>query len=323
MFLKTISRKNFNYKTINYMDKIVCALCKKEMCSLGRHLQKHGIVLKQYKEMFPGVPTSSQSTKELRKATSLKNFGVENPRQSTKIINKAKATCLSKYGVENPSQNEEISVRATLERERTFMRKYGVKHNMLVPEIAKKRAASVVGRSQSEESNQKRRDSVRRTFQKRYGVSGPGGLTDKVREGMRRKYGAENPSQVPDLRRKAFKRAVKNGTLKPNKPERLIMDLGIPSLMYNAAGGSLIVQDAETQKCRIPDFVVLGQQKVVEHFGSFYHGQRRTGKPCEVHKSEVIEFYRKNGYSCLVVWDCTSRNIEDVKARIESFVIDK
>ena len=62
-------------------------------------------MLKQY-----GVENPSQSSKiqEKKRQTFLENYGVENPFQSEEIKNKIKKTNLEKYGVENPGQSPEI-----------------------------------------------------------------------------------------------------------------------------------------------------------------------------------------------------------------------
>ena len=298
------------------MYHITCNICNKDFKSLGSHLWLvHNITIREYKSRFPGVITSCQETKDLRKATMIKNHGVENPMQSEAIQKKAQETCLIIYGVTNPMKNEEVIQKARIERENTFFEKYGVIHNMYVPEFAEKSGKSRRGNVQSLESNQKRSDSVKNTFQELYGVSGPGGLTDRVKAGMLLKHGAENPSQVPELKRKA----IKSSQIKPNKPESLINNLKIPLLQCNVRG-DFIVQNMETKKLRIPDFIVQGQNKVIEHFGSFDHGPKRTNISCIEHEQEVINWYKDNGYNCLVIWDCTIKNKNEVKLKIEKFI---
>ena len=58
-------------------------------------------------------PMLIQETKEKIKATCLEKYGFEHPLQSEKTKEKMKATCLEKYGVENPSQNSEIAERTS------------------------------------------------------------------------------------------------------------------------------------------------------------------------------------------------------------------
>jgi hypothetical protein len=63
-------------------------------------------------------------TREKRKKTCVKIFGVEYPTQSEKIKEKTKQTCIKKYGVMCPLQSESVQEKTR----KTCLKKYGVSH---------------------------------------------------------------------------------------------------------------------------------------------------------------------------------------------------
>jgi G:T-mismatch repair DNA endonuclease (very short patch repair protein) len=72
---------------------------------------------------------------------------------------------------------------------------------------------------------------------------------------------------------------------------------------------------------RIPDFVnVNGKKKVIELFGDWWHGERRTGRTKEQEELRCIKHYADFGYSCLIVWQSEFANNSLLKTKIEGFV---
>lgn len=78
-----------------------------------------------------------------------------------------------------------------------------------------------------------------------------------------------------------------------------------------------------------PDFLCLRKKKVIEHFGIWWHGTKITGKSKEDHEKERIEYFKKYGYNCLIIWEDEIKsgkslyniknNLNDVKNKIITF----
>ena len=66
-------------------------------------------------------PSQSESIKQKKKETTLKNYGVEHPLQSEQLKQKAKQTCIERWGCEYAMQNPEISGRSGA----SLLEKYG------------------------------------------------------------------------------------------------------------------------------------------------------------------------------------------------------
>lgn len=95
--------------------------------------------------------------------------------------------------------------------------------------------------------------------------------------------------------------------LRPNKPEQAIIDLAEERrwpLSY-VGDGSLVIHR------RCPDFH-NGDHKVIEIFGDYWH---RGQNP-----QEKIEYYKKYGYDCLVIWEHELEQKDQVVSRIEKFL---
>jgi hypothetical protein len=118
-----------------------------------------------------------------KKQTFLKNYGVENPQQSSEIREKSRKTNLERYGVENPFQSEACREKS----KETMIAKYGV-------EFA----------GQSEVLQEQ----MRKTNLERYGAENPFAsdeIKKKLRSTMLEKHGASNPQQAPEIRARTRK----------------------------------------------------------------------------------------------------------------------
>ena len=126
-------------------------------------------------------PMLIQETKEKIKATNLEKYGFEHPLQSQKTKEKIKATCLEKYGFENTFQSDEVKDKIKA----TNIEKYGVKHPMLIQETKEK---------------------IKATNLEKYGFENPfqsQEVKDKMKTTCLEKYGFENPMQSHEVRNKS------------------------------------------------------------------------------------------------------------------------
>ena len=116
-------------------------------------------------------PMLIQETKEKIKATCLEKYGFEHPLQSQKTKEKIKATCLEQYGFENPFQSEEVKDKI----KKTCLEKYGVENPMLIQETKEKIKATCLGKYGFEHplQTQEVRDKIKATCLEKYGVENP------------------------------------------------------------------------------------------------------------------------------------------------------
>jgi very-short-patch-repair endonuclease len=58
---------------------------------------------------------------------------------------------------------------------------------------------------------------------------------------------------------------------------------------------------------------------IIEAFGSYWHGEKRTGMTNEEAVAERTEHFAKYGYKTLVIWENEMKNISNVRIKILEF----
>jgi len=112
-------------------------------------------------------------------------------------------------------------------------------------------------------------------------------------------------------------------SVSPNKPETIILDL-LNEIFPNefVFGGSTIWINGKN-----PDFVNEDQKMIIEHFGSYYHGEEhrirkyKDYKNNKEHELEKINFFRDSGYDCLIIWENELKNIKNLSEKIIDFYV--
>ena len=103
---------------------------------------------------------------------------------------------------------------------------------------------------------------------------------------------------------------------KPNKPERILMNI-LNELFFN---DYIYVGDYKFWVGRKnPDFLCLKKKKIIEHFGTWWHGEELTGIENSIHEKERVNYFNKHGYDCLIIWENELDNIEQLKKKIIEF----
>lgn len=69
-----------------------------------------------------------------------------------------------------------------------------------------------------------------------------------------------------------------------------------------------------------PDFInINGQKKIIEMFGSYWHGEERT-KRTKRHEEQIrIRHFAKYGFKTLIVWQHELKNIEQLRRKLIKF----
>jgi len=129
---------------------------------------------------------------------------------------------------------------------------------------------------------------------------------ENVRRGIIKKF-----MDDPDYARRVAAHDI------PNKKEKRLLKL-LDELFpnqYKFTGDFSFWVDKQN-----PDFVNCnGQKKVIEHFGDYYHGEEKTGKPNAIHEEERKAKYGEFGFDCLVVWEHELENEEELRKKLIEF----
>lgn len=118
-------------------------------------------------------------------------------------------------------------------------------------------------------------------------------------------------SQNPDF----YKKMIRTVNLKPNKPELILINLFKKlDLDYKYVGDFSLWVDGKN-----PDFINNKTNKIIEHFGSYWHDEKVTKISNDKHCSDRINHFEKNGYRCLIIWEHELKNIEKTTEKILEF----
>jgi len=113
----------------------------------------------------------------------------------------------------------------------------------------------------------------------------------------------------------------KSSTQKPNKKERKLNEIlqKLCPKEYKYVGGFAFMIDGKN-----PDFInVGGQKKLIEFFGDYWHGERRTGKTNAEAERIRKAHYTKFGWKTLIIWEHELKNVEALEEKIRGFHNDE
>jgi len=138
----------------------------------------------------------------------------------------------------------------------------------------------------------------------------------KIRGPRPSMQGGKNPMKKAEVIRKQIRAC---GT-KPNKPERFLDKL-FQRLLPNQikyTGDGKDEDSIVAGKC--PDFMFTdGQKKIIEHFGDWWHGEKKTGIPNKQHEQERIDLFAKEGYQTLVIWEYELDDLVKLVKKVSDF----
>ena len=170
-------------------------------------------------------------SKEKRKQTCLKKFGVESPLQSKECRNKGKDTMLKLYGVENPSHSEEIKDKI----KQTCLEKYGG-HPGKSEIIKKQKKQTCLKKYGVENPSQAKeiKDKKTTTFFKNYGVSCNLKLENTkeiIKQTNLEKYGVEYASQSPQIKEQIKQTCLINHGVEYSLQSKIVKEKGKKTML--------------------------------------------------------------------------------------------
>jgi endogenous inhibitor of DNA gyrase (YacG/DUF329 family) len=108
---------------------------------------------------------------------------------------------------------------------------------------------------------------------------------------------------------------------KPNKEEKKLIEILntiLPGEYKYVGDGSFWIKVGN--KNVNPDFInVKGQKKIIELFGNFWHGEKRTGRTKIEEEQQRTVLFDRCGYKPLVIWGKELKDIGKLKYRLELF----
>lgn len=293
---------------IKDFDYVVCKICNKKMKQITyKHLKHHNITVEEYKDKFPNELIRCTKSKNIhikhQNETNNKRYNCDRPLQNKDIKNKADKTLLTNHGVKNAFNIDGANEKS----KQTQLLKYGAE----TPFNKESKLREKIDKSaQTIEAKNKRVDSFRKTCLKKYGVDHNWKIKSiriKCVNTLEKRYGYRSVFSNEDIIKKALNKCLSK---QPNKPETIILNI-VGNKGWYSGNGSYWIR-FKNGKNKNPDIKIHGVNKVIEHYGSYWHRNDSS--------DEIIKLYKEVGYDCLVIWEYELDDIESVKLKIESFI---
>jgi hypothetical protein len=132
---------------------------------------------------------------------------------------------------------------------------------------------------------------------------------EKRKETLKRKSEEE--------KNKSLERWFKSNKIKPNKAEIFtdtLVQIARPNEFIYSGDGKIFIAG------KVPDwFNTNGKKQLIEMFGTYWHGEKRTGLTNQQEEDRLKSHYAKYGYNCLVIWESELKEPEKVIHKIRSF----
>ena len=115
-----------------------------------------------------------------------------------------------------------------------------------------------------------------------------------------------------------FQRKYQNGLkVKMNKVEKEIEKLLLQLEIYSFE----FVGDFKFWiNGKNPDFINKEDKKIIEFFGTHWHGEELTGISNKEHEQNRIQHFEKEGYKVLIIWENELKNVNFLKEKILEFM---
>jgi len=105
----------------------------------------------------------------------------------------------------------------------------------------------------------------------------------------------------------------------PTKPEKelnKILQKNFPKEWKYVGGG----KNPEYVGHKCPDFInVNGEGKIIELYGDYWHSKKMTGRPKKQEEKNKINYFKKKGYSTLIIWEHELKNKNKLETKINQF----
>lgn len=248
---------------------------------------------------FYGRHHTDRAKEKLRKKT-IERYSIKD--ENGKSINN------SMYGKHHTEETK---------RKISKVRLQGLKEGRIIPiwkgkKLSKQHCKNISlakkGKTRSNESKRKQAEGIKKLWQDKNHKYNSIGYMNKMILAGKNKWRNE----------KIYKKIIKNMNLKPNIPEKVLINLfKKEKLQYKYVGdGKFWIEG------RNPDFInVNGQKKIIELFGDYWHSEKHLKRKNKLERSETntLKHYKKYGYSTLIIWERELKNVNNVLGKIRRF----
>lgn len=118
--------------------------------------------------------------------------------------------------------------------------------------------------------------------------------------------------ETEEQRDKRIKKSIKGLKIKPNKPEKIMINIiRENNFPFNFVGDGQVIIGGFN-----PDFLSRNPKHIIEFFGDYWHNLPRY-KDLDKRR---LETYKKYGYKVLVVWEHELKNPFQVVKKIKEFI---
>jgi len=286
-------------------SRVVCLICGESFCMLSTHLKTHGTNVYEYEVKFPGAPTISKESQEIRSRNKLGNKNALGHSMSKESKLQSSETHLKLFQ-EDPEYAKSISKSVSK----------ALMGHEVAEETRRRISAGNTGKTMSKESKQRNREAhlgkvmsedARQNMsiaQSESYVSDPtrsGRISESLRQtnvqdptvNARRSSTMRETWKDPRYV-EAWSEGMKKGLhTRPNGPETVVLSTlskHFPGEWKYTGGNDVRIGRHN------PDFMnVNGKKQVIEVFGVWWHSEEEV-EPLIVH-------YKKYGFNCLVIWE--------------------
>lgn len=120
--------------------------------------------------------------------------------------------------------------------------------------------------------------------------------------------------QDPAYRAHAIRLILSGAGVRPTLPEirvRKVLNEHFPGEWRYTGDGDVFIGSKN------PDFVnINGQKAVVEVFGDYWHGEKKTGRTREQEEARRANHFARYGFRCAIIWECETKDEDAVLAKV-------
>jgi len=139
------------------------------------------------------------------------------------------------------------------------------------------------------------------------------GISDDAKKRCSDRMIKNNPMAIRSNVEKMMKSLRQSLRVRPNKPEKELMDIfERNNIKFDYVGDLSYLIDGKN-----PDFINIENNQIIELFGEFWHSDNNPWYETSNDEKSRVEFFRERGWKCLVIWDSELEDEEGIIDKIQ------
>lgn len=262
---------------------IECKLCNRDFKFLSSHIiHFHGKTIEDYKKEFGNVPLVSEEEKiKISKGVSVAHKD-------------------GKLNTEEFRINQSNFMKQKWQ-DKDFKNNQKQKHEQFLN--------SIEGQEYKIRVSQKLSEIKKQEWQNVNHIYNTQEYIDKVSEGRKKQW------KNPEMARKWMISNHAKPNTKEQKVTKILNELFPNVFEYNGDARLNIVIDG-----KIPDWIDLKNNKIIELFGNFWHGEIKTGHTMEENEIAIKFHYQRFNFKCLVIWEKELEYEQPLIEKLKEFI---